>query len=114
MSNDIYEEAKKRVKKKKDFHSDLTNYLTWSAVLLLINVFVTRGYFWSLWVIGFWGLSILGKAISVYGTPFSSEDWERKEMEKEIRRLKKNDFPKQKEPEKKEDNDKQWNDEDLV
>jgi len=113
MSEDIYEEAKRRVKKKKDFHSDLTNYLVWSAILLFINLFVTRGYFWSFWVIGFWGLSMLRKAFSVYGTPFSSEDWEQKEIEKEMNRLKKNDFPKKIEHDK-EEVDKKWNDDELV
>jgi len=114
MSEDVYEEAKKRVKKKKDFHSNLTSYLTWSAVLLFINLFVTRGYFWSLWVIGFWGLSILQKAISVYGSPFSSPDWEQREIEKEMERLRKQDFPKKKEKQHNKEEDKKWNDDELV
>jgi hypothetical protein len=114
MSEDVYEEAKKRVKRKKSFHSDLTNYLTWSAIFLFINLFVTRGYFWSLWVIGFWGLNILKKAYEVYGTPFSSPDWEQKEIEKEMKRLQKNDFPKKKETSPNQNADKKWNDDELV
>ncbi|NBC24417.1 MAG: histidine kinase [Bacteroidetes bacterium] len=114
MSEDVYEEAKKRVKKKKDFHSDLMSYLTWSGIFLFINLFITRGYLWSLWVIGFWGIAILQKAISVYGTPFSSEDWEKKEIEKEMKRLRKNDFPKQKQKENEVSTDKKWDDDELV
>ena len=114
MSEDIYEEAKKRVEKKKKFHSDLSSYLIWSAILLFINFFITRGYLWSLWVIGFWGLGIFQKSIKVYGSPFSSPDWEEKEIEKEMRRLSKSDFPKKKEKTEVENDEKKWNDDELV
>lgn len=125
MEKDIYKKAKERVKKKKAFHKQLTSFFVWGVVLLFINVFWARGYFWSLWVILFWGLAVLKQAVDVYGLPWKSEDWEEKEIQKEVKRMKnldkgqdKSDFPemKQKEEEKSEEEspDKSWNDRDLV
>jgi len=57
--------------------------------MLFINLFITRGYMWSLWVIFFWGLSVLKEAFDIYGLPGgNSEDWEEREIEKEMERIK--------------------------
>ena len=104
MDRDIYEKAKEKVKKKKKFHKSLSNFLITGTILFFINVFIARGYMWSLWVIFFWGLAILKEAIDVYGFPFGSSNWEEQEIEKEMKRMKelgegntKSEFP---EPEK--------------
>jgi|GEM_PF-713034 hypothetical protein len=122
MSQDLYEKAKERVKNKKEFRKEFSSFLQWTAILLLINVFVTRGYFWSFWVIGFWGIAILKKAYDVYGSPFDNPDWEKKEIEKEMKRLKnldqksQSDFP-DKKPKSKEapsESPNQWDEDEFV
>ncbi len=122
MSQDLYEKAKKRVENKKEFRKDLSSFIKWTAILLLINIFVTRGYFWSLWVIGFWGIAIAKKAYDVYGSPFDNPDWEKKEIEKEMKRLRKldqssdSDFPKKKTKSKESSSEPKnnWDDDEFV
>jgi len=128
MNQSIYEEAKDRVKKKKKFRSDLSSYIVWGGAMLFINLFITRGYMWSLWVIFFWGLGVLKQAFDVYGFPFSgADDWEEKEIQKEVERIKRlgdgserQTFENNNEPEiireSSETNSKKskWNEEDLV
>ena len=89
MKESVYQEAKKRVKKKKKFRNDLSSFIIWGGAMLFINIFITRGYMWSLWVIFFWGLGVLKQAFDVYGFPFSnSDDWEEEEIQKEMKRIK--------------------------
>jgi hypothetical protein len=89
MNKHIYEEAKNRVKKKKKFRDNLSSFIVWGGAMLFINLFITRGYMWSLWVIFFWGLSVLKEAFDIYGLPGgNSEDWEEREIEKEMERIK--------------------------
>lgn len=45
---EIYEEARKRVKKKRDFYSHLGAYLIVNAVLVVIWLLSWRGYMWFL------------------------------------------------------------------
>lgn len=125
MEKDIYQKAREKVKEKKKFNKNLSSFLVWSVALFLINIFVARGYMWSLWVIFFWGLAILKQAIDVYGFPFGGNDWEEKEIEKEMERMKsleegseRNDFPRRAEsPVNKEEENAQernWDEKDLV
>lgn len=125
MEKDIYQKAREKVKEKKKFNKDLSAFLIWGSALFLINIFIARGYMWSLWVIFFWGLAILKQAIDVYGFQFGEKDWEEKEIQKEIERMKRleegsdsNDFPRQAEsPVHKEEEDaeeRSWDEKDLV
>lgn len=89
MNKHIYQEAKNRVKKKKKFRDNLSSFIVWGGAMLFINLFITRGYMWSLWVIFFWGLSVLKEAFDIYGLPGgNSEDWEEREIQKEMERIK--------------------------
>jgi len=57
---EVYEEAKKRVKVKKDFYKHLVVYAVVNIMLVLIWAFAAgRGHPWFLWVLGFWGIFIV-------------------------------------------------------
>jgi hypothetical protein len=79
-------EAKKRVKKKKDFYGHLMVYLAVNLVFL----FITRGG-WR-FVSLFWGIGLASHFFSVFGIPGTgqgSDEWEQQEVEKELRKMKK-------------------------
>ncbi len=57
---EIYNEARRRVKSKSKFFGDLAAYVVINAGLFLIWYFVAgRGYPWFFWVMGVWGVFLL-------------------------------------------------------
>ena len=57
---EIYKEAEKRVKAKKDFYKHLVVYVVVNIMLVIIWAFAAgRGYPWFLWPLGGWGLGII-------------------------------------------------------
>ena len=84
----IYEQAKKRVEEKKGFYVHLTVYVLVNALLVIIWAFPGGGgYPWFLWPMGGWGIGILAHFLGVFLFSRRSR-WERREIEKEIERLK--------------------------
>ena len=89
MNPDYYDKAKKKVKKKKKFNSHLYSYLTTNAVLFAMS-------FWNpalrrIWIMVafFWGIGLFTDYVKAYGFPGmeEEEEWEQKEIEKEMRRM---------------------------
>jgi hypothetical protein len=71
---EIYEEAKKRVKAKRDFYGHLTAYIIVNAILVLVWAFPAgRGYPWFLWPLGGWGIAILINFLNVFVFPTKPE-----------------------------------------
>ena len=121
---DIIEKAQKRVQDKKDLFTHLITYASVSLFLIGLNLFTTPDYMWFLFPIGGWGIGVLIHAFTFYAGSKTS-DWEEKELQKEINKMRKNkmltsssdeyELPKDKlelrELEKKE---RRWDDEELV
>lgn len=63
---EIYEEARKRVKKKREFYSHLAAYLLVNTVLVVIWLLTWRGYMWFLWPLCIWGVFVLWNFIEVF------------------------------------------------
>ncbi len=88
MESDKYEKAKKRVKKKKEFREHLKSFIVVNAIMLGMGWMY--GFF-NAWqtVIFFWGIGLVFHYVEAYGIPGlgNDEDWEKKEMEKELRSL---------------------------
>ena len=63
---EIYEEAKKRVKKKKDFYGHLGAYISVNLVLVIIWALSSRGYMWFLWPMGIWGVFLAWNFVDVF------------------------------------------------
>lgn len=88
MKSNKYQEAEKRVKKKKEFREHLKSFIVVNAIMLGMGWMY--GFF-NAWqtVIFFWGIGLVFHYVDAYGIPGmgSDEDWEKKEMEKELRNL---------------------------
>jgi hypothetical protein len=86
---EIYRKAKKKVKEKKAFYIHFGIYLVGIAMLFTINYMTYEPFqWWMLAALG-WGMAIVGQYIATFGMPFIHEDddWEEKELEKEIEKL---------------------------
>ncbi|MFC1974396.1 2TM domain-containing protein [Chloroflexota bacterium] len=82
----IYEEARKRVKVKRDFYKHLVVYLAVNIMLVLIWAFPAGGgYPWFLWVLGFWGLVLIFNFFDAFVWPRKGD---RAAIEKEAERIK--------------------------
>ena len=86
---DIIEKARKRVKEKKDFYGHLSSYIITIGFLFFINLFTSPDYFWFVWPALGWGIGLAIHFIGVFSVFGDRDsDWEEKELQKEIRRLK--------------------------
>lgn len=63
----LYEEARKRVKARRDFFGNLTAYIVINIALVLIWAFPAGGgYPWFLWPLGIWGIFVLVNFFQVF------------------------------------------------
>ena len=100
---EIYEKAKKRIKAKKGFFIHFGVYAATSAFLFAVNylTFSDSGIWWAFFPALAWGIGIVAHYISVFGVgivsqfiasfgfdPPIEENWEEKELEKEIQKIK--------------------------
>jgi len=86
---ELYEAARKRVEEKKGFFIHLAIYICVNILLVIIWAFLASGgYPWFLWPLGGWGIGILFHFLGVF--VFSGKTaWEKREIEKEMERLRK-------------------------
>ncbi len=54
-----YTKAKKRIEAKMGFYIHLTIYLGIGILLTIINLTVTKGYFWAIWPMIGWGSGVM-------------------------------------------------------
>jgi hypothetical protein len=81
--DEIYEQARRKVKEKKRFYSGLATYAVVNAVLVVIWALSGRGYPWFLWPLGIWGVFVLGDFLRIFVFGKGSDDEAiRKEVEK--------------------------------
>lgn len=86
----VYQEAKKRVKHKKDFYGHLTIYCIINVIMFFV-VFLNGGGF--AWLIpgSFWGMGLLINYFSVFGLPgrnrVGGAEWEARELRSEIMKM---------------------------
>jgi fatty acid desaturase len=77
-----YEQARKRVERKRKFSSDLVAYVVINAFLVVVWAVGGMGYFWPAWVLGGWGMLLLLDAWNAfYRRPVTRTD-----IENELRR----------------------------
>lgn len=81
------EEAFRYVRRLRAFYVHLSQYILVNLGLLAINLLFMPQRLWVLWVIGGWGLGLLGHAFSVFRPSwFLGPDWERAQVEKRLGR----------------------------
>ncbi len=89
------EKAKKRVKSKKDFFQHLTAYVIVNFFLFALNMITSPFTWWFHFVTLSWGIGLVFHYVEVFGIPgfnVLSKDWEEKELESELRKLKDAEF----------------------
>ena len=87
--SEYYERAKEKVIEKKKFHNHLRSYIVVNLIMLFSGTFFrTRGG-WAM-VALFWGIGLFSHYVKAYGFMGMGDDtdWEDKEIEKEMRRMK--------------------------
>ena len=62
----IYEEARKRVKTKRDFWGHFGAWAAINIILIIIWALGDRGYPWFLWPLGIWGVFVLFHFLRVF------------------------------------------------
>ncbi|MCB0560459.1 MAG: 2TM domain-containing protein [Phaeodactylibacter sp.] len=90
MSDYEYQAARSRVQEKKRFYRRLGSFAALSVFFFLLNLFTSAGSWWFMWPILGMGIGITVKYFKLFGFPGVGpvdEDWEDREMDKEIRRL---------------------------
>ncbi len=55
----VYEEARKRVKAKRGFWGSLITYAVVNIICFMVWALGSRGYPWFLWVLGPWGILVI-------------------------------------------------------
>lgn len=114
---DIYSEARRRVKEKAKFYKHLYFFLIFNGIFFLMALFRGRP-FMPLTVALFWGIGLAFHYLKVFGIPGSgvlSQDWEDRELQKEIKRMKgEKPEPKTEEPLELKELRKNYDDSDLV
>lgn len=82
---EVYEVAKKRVKEKREFYSNLAAWAIVNALLVIIWALTTPGgYMWFLWPLCIWGFFILVHLIKAF--VFQAKP-ERGAIEKEVEKI---------------------------
>jgi hypothetical protein len=77
-----YEQARKRVERKRKFRADLVAYVVINAFLIGVWAASGMGYFWPAWVLAGWGMLLVLDAWNVFfRRPVTSAD-----IENELRR----------------------------
>jgi hypothetical protein len=88
--SDKLAEAKKRVKKKRDFYEHLTTYLVISVFLVVLNYITSPGNWWFQWPVLGWGMAVLFNYLDVFGVPGvgpMNKEWESKALREELDRI---------------------------
>ncbi len=89
----LIEKAKKKVQAKKDFFAHLMSFIGTMVFLFIVNLVTSPDFWWVLFPFAGWGLTVLGHYFSVFGFfGIKSEDWEEKEIAKEMDRLKQKEY----------------------
>jgi hypothetical protein len=78
----LREQAVTSLKKKRDFKTHALMYVVVNAALIGVWAISDSGYFWPAWVLGGWGIGLIGNAWDVYGRKPITEDEIRREAER--------------------------------
>ena len=82
----IYEEAKLRVKAKKDFYGNLIAWAIVNVILIIVWALSGQGYPWFLWPLCIWGAFVVLHGLRTFVFEKRSD---RVAIEKEVEKIKK-------------------------
>ena len=107
-AQELYEQAKSRVKAKRKFYTHVTSWVVMSIFFILLNL-STTDYFWAIFPILGWGIGVAFHGIQVF-----SSEWEDGEIEREYLRLKRKRRAMQPEEEDLAEERNNWDEADFV
>ncbi len=124
----LYEEARKRVKKKKGFYGHLSAFIAVGLFFFIMNMSTSPNELWFPFPMMGWGIGLVIHYFSVFGIPGMkgalTEEWEDRETANEMKKLVNRYKPivdeeidnhlELKEIQKEKTAQKRWSDEDLV
>jgi len=80
-------DALQKVRELRTFYTHFAIYITTILLIMAVNLLTSPGYLWFIWAALGWGSGIIVHAITVFGAlPFLGPDWEKKQMEKRLRK----------------------------
>jgi uncharacterized ion transporter superfamily protein YfcC len=74
--------AIKRIKEKNDFKAHLVVYLAVNTMILVIWAFTGVGFFWPIFVLGFWGIGLVMHGYTAYRVNALTEEQIQREMKR--------------------------------
>jgi hypothetical protein len=86
---EVYRIARQRVEEKKGFYTHLIVYICVNILLVLIWFFTGHGFPWFVFPLGGWGIGLLFHFLGVFVFSQGGSAWEKREIEKEIEKIKK-------------------------
>ncbi|MFT4566212.1 MAG: hypothetical protein ACI9FN_001167 [Saprospiraceae bacterium] len=90
---EVYSKALKKVKDKKNFYLHFGSFCATTVFLFTVNYLISPSFWWAFFPTLAWGIGIVPHYIYVFGISSpSGDDWENKELEKEIKKIKKQYF----------------------
>ncbi len=92
MSDPVYQKARQQVKKKKGFYVHLGTFIAVGIFFLAMNIltFEEAGEWWFFFPMLPWGIGLMIHYFIVFGLPGTkalSSEWEEKELQREMERL---------------------------
>ncbi len=94
-SKEEIQQAKKRVKKKKDFYQHLIAFVIVNSFLFFLNMVTTPFTWWFHYPLMGWGVGLAFHYVEAFGVPgfnILSREWEEKELDSELHRMKSDQF----------------------
>ena len=92
MATDPYKKAKKKVKEKKEFLQHLAVFAIVMPFLFAINMLTSPFHYWFVYPLLGWGVGLAIHGITVFGFEgHLYKKWEEQEIEKELRKMEKDD-----------------------
>jgi len=76
-----------RVRRIKDFYMHLAEYCGMTALLAVMNVFISPHYPWAIFAVIPWGFYVLIEGLRAFDkVPFLNGEWEKRQVEKYLGR----------------------------
>ena len=80
-----YFKAKKHVQEIKGFYGNLTAYVIFNGVFLVLNLMTSPEYLWFFWPLLGWGVGVIIHGMKVFNyMPFLGKDWEEQKIQQFI------------------------------
>jgi hypothetical protein len=84
---ELYQAARKRIKKRKEFYSNLVSWLIVSAFLFAINILTSTDHLWAIYPFLGWGLGVAFHGFEAFSVAGFGNDIEEKKIQEEMDRM---------------------------